>query len=226
MSRPDKQRGTAMVEFALILPVFVLLAIGGMIMLMAVYTYSDVGYIAQQVAQCRANYLMGGASSTASQCPGTGGAQTYATTLETTMFVDAFNTNPSLTVTESTGTPCAGCLQEQISYGFTPFAPLIPAFTMNQTAVAAVTMYSANPPPAVPATAINGSSCAQAAQVPIAGVTSQMVASASPQAPPDLFVTWYAFVDPAGGLVDLYLCNLTPVAVTTTPNTYNVRVIP
>jgi len=227
MIRRNKQRGSAMVEFALILPVFLLLAVGGMCMLMAWNTYGNVGYIAQQVAQCRANYLLGGAAAAGSQCPGAGNgaATTYANTLGTGMNVNAFNVNSgaSLTVTETTGTPCAGCIQEQVSYPFTPFAALIPAIAMNETAIAAVTMYSGT---TSPVQAIAGT-CVASLPVSVPGVTASMVATASPaNNPADPNLTWEAYVS-APGTVTVNVCS--PVAdpfgggISTA---YNVRVVP
>lgn len=98
---------------------------------------------------------------------------------------------------------------------------------MNETAIAAVTMYSGTIGP-VAAIAINANDClpAPAATVAIPGVTTSMVATASPVIAQDPHIVWDAYVDPAGGQVDLNICNLSSSALTTTATSYNVRVIP
>lgn len=226
MIRRNKQRGTAMVEFALILPVFLLLAVGGLLMLMALSTYGNVGYIAQQVAQCRANYLLGGASSLSSQCPGSGAAAatTYANTLATAM-----NMAPNINVTAETtlaSCPGAGCIQDQLSYPYTPFVPLIPAFTMNTSAAAAVTMYSQQIN--VTGATIPANTCLLEGTVAIPGAQPWMVATANPTTAESPSIFWNAYVDPSiPNQVDLNLCNLSPTSpVTPLAPSYNVRVIP
>lgn len=231
MIRLNKQRGSVMVEFALILPVFVLLAVGGMLMLLGVSTYGNVGYIAQQVAQCRANYVLGGGGSPSSQCPGalgSGAATTYANTLGTAMNVNPGGNNFTVTETPVASCPGAGCIQEQVSYPYTPLIPLpgVPAFTMNQTATAAVTMYSGtfygtNGIPVLAGT------CASAPPITIPGVQPWMAATANPAGPEITGIVWNAYVDPnTPNQVDLNLCNITGAPTTTTSPSYNVRVIP
>jgi len=225
MKRRDKQRGSVMVEFALILPAFLLLAVGGMLMLMGVSTYGNVGYIAQQVAQCRANYLLGGASSLASQCSTS--ATAYANTLGTAMNVNPGGNNFTVTETTVASCPGAGCMQEQVAYPYTPLIPLpgVPAFTMNQTAVAAVTMYSQQI--TVTGTTIPANLCLQEGTVAMAGVQNWMVATANPTTLESPSIYWNAYVDPSvPNQVDLNLCNFSTVPVTPLSPTYNIRVIP
>jgi len=223
MVRRNKQRGSVMVEFAFVLPALVLLAVGGMLMLMAWSTYGNVGYIAQQVAQCRANYLLGGASSLASQC--STNATAYANTLGTAMNVNPGGNNFTATETTVASCPGAGCIQEQVSYPYTPFISLLPAFTMNQTAVAAVTMYSQQVN--VTGATIPANTCLLEGTVSVLGVQNWMVASANPTTVESPAIFWNAYVDPnVPNQVDLNLCNLSTLPVTPLSPSYNVRVIP
>jgi len=230
MVRHNKQRGTSIVEFALILPVFLLLLVGGMLMLMACYTYGNVTYITQQVAQCRATDQVlnavtnGNGASTPSPCNGAVGggvATTYANFLGTN-----FNQNPggnNFTVTETQGAPCPGCIQEQDGFPYTPVA-LIPPFTMQQTSVFAVTTYSGQIPAA--ATTIPANLCVLVGTIAISGVQPGMVANANPNASLVPGLVWSAYVDPGGGQVDLNVCNVTGSPVAAPGATYYVEVIP
>lgn len=233
MARHKKQHGTAVVEFAFILPAFLLLVLGGMLMLMASYTFGNVTYITQQVAQCRANDQVlnavtnGNGAATPSPCDGAVGggvATTYANSLGTN-----FNQNPggnNFTVTETQGTPCSGCIQEQDGFPYTPFVALIPPFTMNQTSVFASTAFL----PVVvssPGGSIPPYSCLAPATQSAAGVQPGMVANVNPTLAALVpGVVWTVYVDPGGGQVDLNVCNITNVAVTAPAANYYVEVIP
>ena len=232
MARHDKQRGTAIVEYALILFPFLLLVFGGMLMLMASYTFGNVNYVTQQVAQCRADDQVlnavtnGNGASTPSPCDGPiggGVATTYANSLGTN-----FNQNPggnNFTVTETQGTPCPGCIQEQDGFPYTPFVALIPPFTMNQTSVFASTAFLplliSSPGGSIPA-----NSCLPMVTQAGTGIQAGMVANANPTTAPVPGVVWTAYVDPGGGQVDLNVCNITSAAVAAPAANYYVQVIP
>lgn len=233
MVRHNRQRGTAIVEYVFILFPFLLLVLGGMVMLMACYTFGNVTYITQQVAECRANdqvlYAVTNGNSASSPCdglvPGSGVATTYANTLGTNFSVNPGGSN--FTVTETQGAPCPGCIQEQDGYPYAPFVALIPPFTMNQTSVFASTAFL----PVVVSSQgglINPNSCLLPPATQAApGVQAGMVANANPTAAaltPGL--VWNAYVDPAGGQVDLNICNITGGSLTAPAANYYVEVIP
>ena len=113
------ERGQAMVEFAVILPVLILLLLAGADLLMAISDRQQVSYVAQETAQwCAAN----------SGCSPTGQAQTFARQLALI--------NPNNVSAATNGCSGTGCVSVTVRYSFTSMFQFFPSFTMTSTAVA------------------------------------------------------------------------------------------
>ncbi len=121
----NPQRGQALIEFALILPIFLLLMLGGADLLMAYSAKQNLNYVSQETAMCQV----------IATNPDCGNATTYAQMLAQGMGLDQTTIGASVTST------CGGtCSQITATY---ICAPIFPGFgftgTINLTSVAQFT---------------------------------------------------------------------------------------
>jgi Flp pilus assembly protein TadG len=130
-----RQRGQAMVEFAIILPVLIALLLGGADLLMALSAHQTVTYVAEQAAECMATNNVNCLS---------GGVNAYAQQVATGSSLR----NPLTLIASSTAAGCpAGSDCVAVQYQYVPIFHFIPTFTMNVTGIAAVV---SAPPPSNP----------------------------------------------------------------------------
>jgi len=126
------ESGQAMVEFAVMLPLLILMLLGGADLLMAISAHQQVSYVAQETAQwC----LLGQGTA---ECSGAGGqAQTFAKQLG---LINANNVSAH-------PNSCNNCVSVTATYSFTPLFHFFPSFTMASTAYAAPSPPQSTPPP-------------------------------------------------------------------------------
>jgi Flp pilus assembly protein TadG len=116
-----KQSGQAIVEFAIMLPLLLLLLLGGADLLMAISAHQQVSYVAQETAQWCLSTV--GVNTPCTGAPGQ--AQLFGTQLGLI--------NASKVSAAANG--CAGCVSVTATYSFVPIFPFFPSFTMTSTAV-------------------------------------------------------------------------------------------
>jgi Flp pilus assembly protein TadG len=119
----ERQAGQAMVEFAIMLPLLLLLLLGGADLLMAISAHQQVSYVAQETAQwCLVNV---GVTTPCSAAPGQ--AQTFATQIGL-INASKMSATPNSCPFE--------CVSVTATYSFVPVFPFFPSFTMTSTAQA------------------------------------------------------------------------------------------
>ena len=118
-----RQRGQAIIEFALLLPLFCILLLGGVDLYMAVGASNNLSYVAEESARClgtRNVNCQNSATLTAYvQKIGAGVGLTNASTLYPVQNTD-----------------CPNCISVTVSYPFVPLfaVPYIPVIQMARTA--------------------------------------------------------------------------------------------
>jgi Flp pilus assembly protein TadG len=123
--RLGRQHGQAMVEFAIMLPILLLLLLGGADLLMAIAAHQQVSYVAQETAQwCLANVPIGTPCGAAA-----GQAQTFASQLGLMNSGKVAAASNGCTITPA-------CVSITATYSFVPVFPFFPSFTMTSTAQA------------------------------------------------------------------------------------------
>jgi hypothetical protein len=123
--RKTHQRGSVMVEMAIVLPVLLLLILGGIDLDLMITAKSSLNYVAGQTAECMAHNI-GCAPSTFGVATGTGlGLKSAAITV--TPLTP--NCPPAVP-----GTPCIA--QVQVTYAWTPISPFFRSATLTTTATA------------------------------------------------------------------------------------------
>jgi Flp pilus assembly protein TadG len=120
MRSPSSQRGQALLEFALVLPILLLLMLGGAGLIMAYSARQDLHYVAQETAMCLA---MNNPSCS-------GNAQGYAQTIAQQIGL----ANPT-GVIASPGSSCGGaCWQVTATYTVNPIFPFFPSVPLTTIA--------------------------------------------------------------------------------------------
>jgi hypothetical protein len=123
--RQKTQRGSVMVEMALVLPVLLLLVIGGIDLDLMVTAKSALNYVAGQTAQCMAHNT-GCTPSAFGVSEGTGLGLKGAS-----LTVNPLTPNCPPAIP---GTPCVA--QVQVTYAWSPISPFFKSTTLTSTASA------------------------------------------------------------------------------------------
>ncbi|MGH9770685.1 MAG: TadE/TadG family type IV pilus assembly protein [Candidatus Acidiferrales bacterium] len=111
----NPQRGQSLIEFAFILPIFLLLMLGGADLIMAYSAKQNVNYVAEESARCLA--LAVGTPN-----PNCTNAQTYAQTLASGVGLPTSSQND---LTASALSACPN-YAVTVTYLFTPVFPFFP----------------------------------------------------------------------------------------------------
>jgi Flp pilus assembly protein TadG len=124
------QRGSVMVEMAIVLPVLLLLIIGGIDLDLMVTAKSSLNYVAGQTAECMVHNA---------RCPSTTFAQTQATGLglkASNISVSSVPAAPCpvLVTFPPPNPPCSVVVT--VTYGWTPISPFLRAATLTSVATA------------------------------------------------------------------------------------------
>jgi hypothetical protein len=116
-----KSKGSILIEFALIVPVLLLLVLGGTDLLLATSAKSNLSYVAQATASCAAKTPL------PEMCEN---LATYANSLARGIGLNAPVTVPIITY------PCQGCVTVELNVTTAPISPFFPAITLSATATA------------------------------------------------------------------------------------------
>ena len=117
------ERGQALVEFAIVIPVIVLILLAGADLLTAVSAKHNIEYVAEETASCIAN--------NGSSCVNGSGPQPQPYAQQIAASLGLTNT-ANLTATTN---PCGGCTSVTVIYPAAPlFAGFFPVITMRSTA--------------------------------------------------------------------------------------------
>jgi len=122
--RKNKQRGQAILEAALILPIFIFIGLGMIDLQWMLSRASNVDYIAHETARCEA---IG-----AAPCNSPNTATSYAQQQATSLRMDS----ASLEVVAPACSP-SSCVV-QLSYSFKPVGAWFPTVTIRRTGMASV----------------------------------------------------------------------------------------
>jgi Flp pilus assembly protein TadG len=120
----NSQRGQALVEFAIILPVILALMLGGADLIMGFSARQNVNYVAEETARCLA--------SSGATCAG--GAGAYAQSLATGVGL----ANPQM-LSASYSSCGSQCASVTVNY---PFKPVFPFFPTNITLTSTAQAYA------------------------------------------------------------------------------------
>ena len=119
------QRGSVLVEIALVLPVLLLIVLGGIDLDLMVTAKSSLNYVAGQTAQCMAHNV-GCAPDTFGKSEGVGLGLKRASITVTPLSP---NCPPAVP-----GTPCTA--QVQVTYAWSPISPFFKSATLTSAATA------------------------------------------------------------------------------------------
>jgi Flp pilus assembly protein TadG len=122
MRSTGSQRGQALLEFALVLPILLLLMLGGAGLIMAYSARQDLHYVAQETAMCQAM------NNSVAGC--VGNAQGYAQTIAQQIGLANWTT-----VNANSMPGCGGaCTQVTATYTVSPIFPFFPSVNLTTTA--------------------------------------------------------------------------------------------
>jgi Flp pilus assembly protein TadG len=116
-----KSKGSILIEFALIVPILLLLVLGGTDLLLATSAKSNLSYVAQATASCAAK------TPPPEMCED---LTSYANSLARGIGLNASVTVPIITY------PCPGCVTVELDVTTAPISPFFPAITLSATATA------------------------------------------------------------------------------------------
>jgi len=121
------EKGQAIVEFAVMLPIFVLIAMGLIDLQWMLKDAADIDYIVTESARCEASQL--------AICAAPNSAQGYALSMASSLRLDT-------ATMQLTTPPCVQICSVSIAYPYKALGAWFPALTIRRTGMAAVT-----PPP-------------------------------------------------------------------------------
>jgi len=120
-TKKQTEDGSILFEFALVMPIFLILILGGIDLVLATSAKSNLSYVAMQTAACRAQ--------TPDNCRN---FQGYATKLAADI---GLNAPVAVTLDDA----CAGCVKVIASMTTIPVGPFFPAINFVSTATATIT---------------------------------------------------------------------------------------
>jgi Flp pilus assembly protein TadG len=119
--KKTKSNGSILFEFALVMPIFLILILGGVDLVLATAARSNLSYVAIQTAACGAQ--------TPTNCPI---LEDYAEKIARDIGMNAPVTLDKLSA-------CAGCVKVVVRMTTIPVGPFFPAINFASTATATIT---------------------------------------------------------------------------------------
>jgi Flp pilus assembly protein TadG len=120
-TKKTKSDGSVLLEFALIVPILLLLTLGGTDLLLATSAKSNLSYVAQATASCAAKIPA------PDMCEN---LSAYANSVAHGVGLNSPVTVPQITY------PCAGCVTVQVNVTTAPISPFFPAIDLSAEATA------------------------------------------------------------------------------------------
>jgi Flp pilus assembly protein TadG len=120
-TKKTKSDGSVLIEFALIVPILLLLTLGGTDLMLATSAKSNLSYVAQATASCAATIPA------PDMC---GNLPTYANSV-----ARGVGLNSPVTVSQITY-PCAGCVTVEVNVTTAPISPFFPKIDLSAKATA------------------------------------------------------------------------------------------